>query len=80
MTESASADGTSLQAFVNFYGKILARPLPGRSGHRNFFDLPDEFVIASAARYPLRTALSMVAGQVVAVQSPARNTRGQFVI
>src|SRR6267143_2286804 len=34
---------------------------------------------ASAALYPLRTAPSMVAGQPVAVQSPARKTRGHTV-
>ena len=34
---------------------------------------------ASAARYPLRTAPSMVAGHPVAVQSPARKTRGHPV-
>ena len=37
---------------------------------------PAERASASAAKYPLRTAPSMVAGQPVAVQSPARKTRG----
>src|SRR3954463_9921928 len=56
------------------------KPLDGRSGERNRMAFPETPVRASAARYPLRTAPSMVAGQPVAVQSPARNTRGQGVI
>src|ERR1700675_3895621 len=56
------------------------RPEGGRSGERNFLSFsPAACRRASAARYPLRTAPSMVAGQPVAVQSPARKTRGQAV-
>jgi hypothetical protein len=46
------------------------------SGSRNFFGCPAAPVTASAARYPLRTAPSMVAGQPLRVQSPARNRLG----
>lgn len=57
------------------------RPLAGMSGERNRIPLfPEASAKASAARYPLRTAPSMVAGHPVAVQSPARNTRGQAVM
>src|SRR5207247_382361 len=52
------------------------RPAAGRSGIRKDFGVPAYLVRASAARNPLRTAPSMVAGQPVAVQSPARKRRG----
>ena len=53
----------------------------GRSGERNWRSLrPAARARTSAARYPLRTAPSMVAGHPVAVQSPARKTRGHVVI
>ena len=59
--------------------KILMNPVAVRSGDRNCASCPAPRARASAARYPLRTAPSMVAGQPVAVQSPARKTRGQGV-
>ena len=46
-------------------------PRAGKSAIRNFFPAT-VFLLASAARYPPRTAPSMVAGHPVAVQSPAR--------
>src|ERR1019366_8023827 len=53
------------------------RPVAGRSGDRKRESLrPAARASASAARYPLRTAPSMVAGQPVAVQSAAgKNSR-----
>ena len=54
-------------------------PVACRSGDRNRRFCPAARASASAARYPLRTAPSMVAGQPVAVQSPARKTRDQAV-
>ncbi len=55
-------------------------PVGGRFGARNTRSVsPAARATASAAALPLRTAPSMVAGQPVAVQSPARNTRGQMV-
>src|SRR5208282_2325801 len=41
-------------------------------GIRNTRGVPASFITASAARYPLRTAPSIVAGQPERVQSPAR--------
>src|SRR5258708_3695162 len=62
------------------YSKRRMRPVAGRSGTRNLESFtPAAYVRASAARYPLRTAPSIVAGQPVAVQSPARKTRGHTV-
>ena len=46
---------------------------------RNFRPARPRCVTASAARYPLRTAPSMVAGQPDRVQSPARNRFGILV-
>src|SRR5215467_6865365 len=54
-------------------------PVAGRSGLRNVVTRPAVWVTASAARYPLRTAPSIVAGQPVAIQSPARKIRGHWV-
>src|SRR5208282_2980815 len=55
-------------------------PVAGRSGETNRSDFwPEASSTASAAWYPLRTAPSMVAGHPVAVQSPARKTRGHGV-
>src|ERR1700728_2129647 len=63
------------------YEKSRMKPLAGRSGERKGTSFsPAAWASASAARYPLRTAPSMVAGQPVAVQSPARKTRGQAVV
>src|SRR5450631_1295489 len=57
------------------------KPVAGRSGERKCWSLsPAARERDSAARYPLRTAPSMVAGHPVAVQSPARKTRGQAVM
>src|ERR1700694_6351161 len=62
------------------YLKRRMRPVAGRSGTRNLESFtPAAYVRASAAIYPLRTAPSIVAGQPVAVQSPARKTRGHTV-
>src|SRR5271155_3219250 len=49
------------------------------SGSRNFRGSPAAPVTASAARYPLRTAPSIVAGQPQRVQSPARKRLGILV-
>src|ERR1700682_2314733 len=49
-------------------------PSGGRSGCKNFWGTPAVRITASAARYPLRTAPSIVAGQLVSVPSPARNS------
>src|SRR5512136_500437 len=49
------------------------------SGSRNRAGRPTAAVTASAARYPLRTAPSMVAGHPERVQSPARKTLGALV-
>src|SRR5215469_7878355 len=55
-------------------------PSGGKSGTRYLAaPWPAARAIHSAARCPLRTAPSIVAGQLVAVQSPARNTRGHGV-
>src|SRR5437763_9225847 len=54
-------------------------PVAWRSGTRKTFGFRACLATASAARYPLRTAPSMVAGHAVAVQSPARNKRGHGV-
>ena len=59
--------------------KIRMNPVAVRSGERNCASCPVPRARASAARYPLRTAPSMVAGHPVAVQSPGRKTRGQGV-
>ena len=48
------------------------RPSVGNSGRRRRAGAPAASRIASAAKQPLRTAPSIVAGQPVAVQSPAR--------
>ncbi len=48
----------------------------GKSSTRKRRGLPIAVPMASAARYPLRTALSIVDGQPVAVQSPATNMPG----
>jgi hypothetical protein len=59
--------------------KSRMKPAGGRSGERNFLGEFACVVSCSAAMYPLRTAPSMVAGQPVAVQSPASMTRGHAV-
>ncbi len=59
---------------------ILIKPLAGKSATKNLCGAPIVSVSASAARQPLRTAPSMVAGHSVAVQSPARNSRGHGVL
>src|SRR6185312_6489341 len=62
------------------YPKSRMNPEAGRSGTRNDVSrAPATQATRCAAAYPLRTAPSMVAGQPVAVQSPARKTRGQTV-
>src|SRR5579872_787606 len=62
------------------YANRRMKPVAGRSGERKRGSLnPAARASASAARYPLRTAPSMVAGHPVAVQSPARKTRGHPV-
>src|SRR6266852_4752241 len=57
----------------DFPSHMATNPSGSRSGWRNFRGVPATRSTASAARYPLRTAPSIVAGQPVAVQSPARN-------
>ena len=57
----------------------LATPSAGKSGWSKRFGSPQSENMASAARYPLRTAPSIVAGHPVAVQSPARNRLGSGV-
>src|SRR6266849_6566322 len=57
----------------DFPSHMATNPSGSRSGWRNFRGAPATRSTASAARYPLRTAPSIVAGQPVADQSPARN-------
>src|SRR5262249_40556455 len=61
------------------HGKNFIIPRGGRSATRNFSCLPAPFITAFWAMYRLRTAPSIVAGQPLAVQSPARNKRGHAV-
>src|SRR6266850_944944 len=56
-----------------FPSHMDTNPSGARSGCKNLRGVPFERRTASAARYPLRTAPSIVAGQPVSVQSPARN-------
>src|SRR6185312_2751488 len=65
----------------SYYPNNFMNPDGGKSGATNFvFFLPIAFATHSAAPNPLLTAPSMVAGQPVAVQSPARNIFGQSVV
>ena len=54
--------------------RVISRisPFAGSSGTRNFCSSPAALTTASAAIRPLRTPLSIVLGQSVRVQSPAR--------
>src|ERR1700676_1059212 len=78
-------DNAELQTEVNRRAgesqpNSFINPLGARSATRKLALLPPaNRASASAARYPLRTAPSMVAGQPVAVQSPERKTRGHAV-
>jgi hypothetical protein len=54
------------------FAQNFESPSNGKSDWRNLRGWPDAASNASAARYPLRTAPSIVAGQSVRVQSPAR--------
>ena len=58
------------------YGSKRISPRLGRSGTRYCSALPDARLTASAAKYPLRAAPSMVEGHPVAVQSPASISPG----
>src|SRR5713226_7013930 len=62
-----------------FLKKILTNPSAARSSRKNFVGAPVSFITASAAKYPLRTGPSIVAGQPVAVQSPATKNPGILV-
>ena len=52
------------------------RPRGFKSGMRNARGWPRALQIASAAKWPERAALSIVEGQPVAIQSPARKQFG----
>src|ERR1700722_9598358 len=56
-----------------FWAHRRANPSARKSGCNNFRGVPASERIASAAKKPLRTAPSIVDGQPVEVQSPARN-------
>src|SRR5712671_36167 len=59
-------------AFQDLRAHTRASPSGRKSGCKYFRVAPESERIASAARYPLRTAPSIVDGQPVAVQSPAK--------
>src|SRR5262245_11689294 len=60
-------------------GEVVVHRMVGSAPERAVNEQTIHAVIASAAKVPLRTAPSIVAGQPVAVQSPARNKPGTGV-
>src|SRR5580698_5065626 len=71
---SETWESTNLTSYRLDISRINPRGF--RSGTRNLRGVSQFAHIASAARCPLRAALSIVEGQPVAVQSPARTQFG----
>jgi hypothetical protein len=69
-----------LPPHTQFRAQSETSPSARSSGCKNLWGVAAAFSTASAAKYPLRTAPSMVAGQPVAVQSQARNNLGQGLL